>query len=150
MVVGELPVDLRQEQCLVSGSFHDAGETLKKREAFRLLRRRNPARGKCGLLRGGEWCEEREGVARRGHTREVSRLLVVAEEEEHLVLANRTTDGPSKLLTAVDRLELNGGVYAVLQHALCLERIGRAPFVVANEIERLTRVLRSCRSSSRR
>ncbi len=135
MAVVQLPIHLGQEERLVAGSRHDASEAREEVDAVSLLRGRNASRLERGELRRRERTEHRRRIGRRRNAGKIACLLVVAEEEEHLVLLDRPADRPAELLTAILRLHLDCGAHAIHEHVLRLERVGRPPLVVAKEVE---------------
>src|SRR6185369_14758840 len=75
------------------------------------------------------------GVSR--NAREVAALLVVAEEEERLVLYDWPAHCAAKLVTNVNRFESHGSKHTadVLRDEAA--RVARSPFVIALEVEQV-------------
>src|SRR5688500_2438781 len=103
MVVAHDPIDLRQEDRLVTGALDDSGQSLNEGEALRLLRRRDAAAGERRQFGGRERREEGRRIGRCGHAGEVALLLVVAEEEEQAIAPEGAAQGGAELLPAVLR-----------------------------------------------
>ena len=119
MVLGvNIPVDLREEQKLVTRSWNDTSQALEKPQRLICLCLRNPAAEqglplgqrcrwkRCAGRRSSDGDRRKEGgrAARIRHPRKVTFLLVRVEEEEQLILNDWPPNVPSKLMALVLRL----------------------------------------------
>ncbi len=115
VIVGDLPVDFREQKGLVAGAGDDTGQALDEREAIVSGRRADTSRRQRGQLGGAERRKKVVRAVRHCRTREVTPLLVEAEKVEQLVLLDRAADARAVLVPLVIWLDRDDGEDAVDQ-----------------------------------